>query len=434
LLAGIALLFLLNWRLATVALLIFPIAFIGPRVIAPRAVEASYTLKNREAAALGSIHEQIGAITVIKAFGLRGIATNWFRAHNRDVAAAMQRATFLNTMVERSVTIAVLLLHLVVLASGAVFAFRGLISVGTFVTFESVFWEVSYNLAHVLQFLPVLIGGSGAVRHMQDLLDEPLTIVDRPGAGELARMRKSVTFEKVCFSYGGAEGRHLDRLDLAIPAGSRVAIVGPSGAGKTTVLGLLLRLYEPQAGRITIDGVDVGSVTLDSLRAQLAVVFQENVLFQGTLRENIRLGKPDGSDEEVVAAAKKAEIHRFIRSLPRGYDTLVGERGATLSGGQRQRIAIARAILRDPAILLLDEATSALDQTTEAAINRTLRGIGAGRTVIFVTHRLTAVTQMDEILVLDRGRLVQRGTHDQLLAKKGLYASLWKAQARGKGR
>jgi ATP-binding cassette subfamily B protein len=431
LIAGLALLFVLNWKLAAVTLLIFPIALVGPRLIAPRAVDASYALKGREAEALGAVHEQIGAITVIKAFGLHAVATGWFRARNREVASAMRRSTFLDAMVERSVAIAVLLLYLFVLAAGAVLAFEGVISVGTFVTFESVFWEISYNVAHVTEFVPVLIEGAGAARHMQELVDEPITIVNRPGAGELPRMREGLSFEGVSFGYV-AGALDLDRLTLTIPAGRHVAIVGPSGAGKTTILGLLLRLYEPCAGRITIDGTDIAGVTMDSLRAQMAVVFQDNVLFHGTIRENIRLGRPDARDEDVVAAAKMAELHRFVRSLPRGYDTVVGERGATLSGGQRQRVAIARAIVRDPAILLLDEATSALDQATEAAISTALRGIGAGRTVIFVTHRLTSVTGMDDVVVLDRGRLVQRGTHAELLAQAGLYASLWRAQTRGK--
>ena len=427
---GVGLLFYLNWQLAAVALLIFPIALIGPRLIAPRAVDASYGLKKREASALAAVQEQLGAISVIKAFSLRGVMGERFRTRNREVALAMRRATFLNTMVERSVTIAVLLLHLIVLGAGAYLTFQGTISLGAFIAFESVFWEISYNLAHMMQFVPVLIESSGAARHMQELLDEPVTIADKPGATVMPRPSDAIVFEAVVFGYGPRR-RQLEKLDLRIPVGRRVAIVGPSGAGKTTVLGLLLRLYEPQGGRIAIDGVDIRDVTLDSLRGHMAVVFQDNVLFHGTIADNIRLGNPEASDAEVVAAAKKAEIHRYIRSLPKGYDTIVGERGSTLSGGQRQRIAIARAVIRNPAILLLDEATSALDQTTEAALNRTLHGVAAGRTVVFVTHRLTSVMEMDEIVVMDRGRIVQRGTHAELLATKGLYASLWKAQMKG---
>ncbi|SEM72447.1 ATP-binding cassette, subfamily B [Bosea lupini] len=430
LLAGIALLIYLNTELGLLALLIIPIALIGPRLLTPKAVAASYEVKRAQAGELGVVQENIGAQPVVKAFGLIGISQRWFGQRNSVLRAAQSRSTFLNTMVERSITIVVLWLHLIVLAIGAYLTFNDVITVGTFVAFEAVFWEITYNLNHLTQYIPVVIDASGAVRHMRDILDEPIRVSDRPNAVECPRIAHEIGFQGVRFSYGG-EGAQIDGLDLAIPAGSRVAIVGPSGAGKSTLLSLLLRFHDPQRGKVTIDGVDIASVTRDSLRAQMAVVFQDNVLFNTSLRENIRLGSLDASDAEVEAAAKKAEIHKFIISLPDGYDTIVGERGETLSGGQRQRIAIARALLRDPAILLLDEATSALDQTTEAAINRTLKKIGRGRSLLFVTHRLTSVADMDEIIVMDAGRVVQRGDHATLMRKRsGLYRKLWNDQMR----
>lgn len=430
LLAGIALLIYLNTELGLLALLIIPIALIGPRLLTPKAVAASYEVKRAQAGELGVVQENIGAQPVVKAFGLIGISQRWFGQRNSVLRAAQSRSTFLNTMVERSITIVVLWLHLIVLAIGAYLTFNDVITVGTFVAFEAVFWEITYNLNHLTQYIPVVIDASGAVRHMRDILDEPIRVSDRPNAIECPRIAHEIGFQGVRFSYGG-EGAQIDGLDLAIPAGSRVAIVGPSGAGKSTLLSLLLRFHDPQRGKVTIDGVDIASVTRDSLRAQMAVVFQDNVLFNTSLRENIRLGSLDASDAEVEAAAKKAEIHKFIISLPDGYDTIVGERGETLSGGQRQRIAIARALLRDPAILLLDEATSALDQTTEAAINRTLKKIGRGRSLLFVTHRLTSVADMDEIIVMDAGRVVQRGDHATLMRKRsGLYRKLWNDQMR----
>ena len=430
LLAGIALLIYLNTELGLLALLIIPIALIGPRLLTPKAVAASYEVKRAQAGELGVVQENIGAQPVVKAFGLVRISQLWFGQRNSVLRAAQARSTFLNTMVERSITIVVLWLHLIVLAIGAYLTFNDVITVGTFVAFEAVFWEITYNLNHLTQYIPVVIDASGAVRHMHDILDEPIRVSDRPNAIECPRIAREIGFEGVRFSYGG-EGAQIDGLDLAIPAGSRVAIVGPSGAGKSTLLSLLLRFHDPQRGKVTIDGVDIASVTRDSLRAQMAVVFQDNVLFNTSLRENIRLGSLEASDAEVEAAAKKAEIHKFIMSLPDGYDTIVGERGETLSGGQRQRIAIARALLRDPAILLLDEATSALDQTTEAAINRTLKKIGRGRSLLFVTHRLTSVADMDEIIVMDAGRVVQRGDHAALMRKRsGLYRRLWNDQMR----
>ena len=220
----------------------------------------------------------------------------------------------------------------------------------------------------------------------------------------------------------------LDNLSLKLKVGKTIAIVGPSGSGKSTLLNLILRLYVPDEGKLTIDGVDIRKVTRESLRSSMAVVFQENMLFNMSIRENIRLGKEGATDEEVEQAARKAEIHRHIMSLPEKYDTSVGERGDTLSGGQRQRIAIARAIVRDPSVLLLDEATSALDQTTEAAINATLLKLAKGRTMIFSTHRLTSVVEMDEIIVIAGGRAIERGSHADLLALGGAYRKLWDDQ------
>jgi ATP-binding cassette subfamily B protein len=220
----------------------------------------------------------------------------------------------------------------------------------------------------------------------------------------------------------------LDNLSLKLNVGKTIAIVGPSGSGKSTLLNLILRLYVPDEGRVTIDGVDIRRVTRESLRRSMAVVFQENMLFNMSIRENIRLGKEGATDEEVEQAARKAEIHRYIMSLPQKYDTSVGERGDTLSGGQRQRIAIARAIVRNPSVLLLDEATSALDQTTEAAINKTLLKLAKGRTMIFSTHRLTSVVDMDEIIVISGGKAIERGSHAKLLAMNGAYRKLWDDQ------
>ena len=429
LIAGLVLLLFLNWQLGLVACLIFPLLLIGPRILTPRAVNSSYDLKRAQAGELAVVQENIGAQTVVKAFSLQKIARGWFFARNDVLRQAQQKSTFLNTLVERSITIGVLWLHLVVLAIGAFLTFEGHITVGTFVAFESVFWEITYNLNHVTQYIPVAINASGSVRHMKDVLEEPQLITDKPDAPALPPIEKELTFDNVSFSYDGVDRQLMD-FNLVIPAGKRVAIVGPSGAGKSTMLSLVLRLHDPAAGKVMIDGHDLRDIARDTLLSQIAVVFQENVLFNVSLRENIRLGNPNATDEEIEAAGKQAEIDKFIRTLPNGYDTIVGERGDTLSGGQRQRIAIARALVRQPRILLLDEATSALDQSTEASINRTLKKIGKGRTVLFITHRLTSVVDMDEIIVLDRGRLVQRGTHAELIGKKGLYKKLWQDQMR----
>jgi ATP-binding cassette subfamily B protein len=430
LIAGIILMLFLNWQLAAVALLVFPITLIGPRILTPKAVQANYEQKLNESALLGMVQENIAAQAVVKAFSLQRRTLGWFTMRNDEARRKIASAAFLSTMVERTVTISVLLLHLVVLAIGAYLATKGQITIGTFVTFESAFWEVSYNIAHLMHFIPVSIQAAAAVRHIQELLDEPTRgSDDRPGAPDLPRITNDITFDRVTFQYEGGQAPVLDNLSLKLNVGKTIAIVGPSGSGKSTLLNLILRLYTPDEGRVTIDGVDIRKVTRASLRKSMAVVFQENMLFNMSIRENIRLGKEGATDQEVEQAARKAEIHRYIMSLPQKYDTLVGERGDTLSGGQRQRIAIARAIVRNPSVLLLDEATSALDQTTEAAINKTLLKLAKGRTMIFSTHRLTSVVDMDEIIVISGGKAIERGTHAQLLAANGVYRRLWDDQS-----
>ena len=428
LIAGIILMLFLNWQLAVISLLVFPITLIGPRILTPKAVQANYEQKLHKSALLGMVQENVAAQAVVKAFNLQRRALGWFTMRNNLVRNKAASAVFLSTMVERTVTISVLLLHLVVLAIGAYLATKGQITIGTFVTFESAFWEVSYNIAHLMHFIPVSIQSAAAVRHIQELLDEPSRGADRPGAPDLPRITNDIAFDRVSFQYEGSQTPVLDNLSLKLDVGKRIAIVGPSGSGKSTLLNLILRLYVPDEGRVAIDGVDIRKVTRESLRRSMAVVFQENMLFNMSIRENIRLGKEGATDEEVEEAAKKAEIHRYIMSLPQKYDTPVGERGDTLSGGQRQRIAIARAIIRNPSVLLLDEATSALDQTTEAAINRTLLKVAEGRTMIWSTHRLTSVVDMDEIIVISGGQAIERGSHAELLARNGAYRKLWDDQ------
>jgi ATP-binding cassette, subfamily B, bacterial len=421
LIIAVALLFYLNWQLAIVAMLIWPLTLIGPRIFSPRAVAATYRKKQLEAETLRIVQENVLAQPVIKVFGLHSIAKVWLRKRSVPLAAVSLRVNFLSAMAERSVTTAVLLLHLVILGFGAWLAFHKRITIGTLVTFENVFWELSYSIGYISQFFPEVMQAAGSVHHMNELFAEKPRINDAPGAVALARLQHEIVFDHVSFGYTSDE-RHLSDLSLRIPRGSRAAIVGASGSGKSTILNLILRLYEPVEGSVKIDGHDLRTVTRESLLSQIAIVFQDSFLFNTTILENIRLGKPDANDAEVEAAAKAAEIHDFIESLPLGYDTIAGERGSLMSGGQRQRIAIARAVIRDPAILLLDEATSALDQATEAAILATLRRAGEGRTVIFVTHRLSSAADADIVLVMERGHLVEAGGNEVL---RRLWSEPW---------
>ncbi|HEX7564616.1 MAG TPA: ABC transporter ATP-binding protein, partial [Bradyrhizobium sp.] len=306
LIAGIVLMLFLNWQLAAVSLLVFPITLIGPRMLTPKAVQANYEQKLNESALLGMVQENVAAQAVIKAFSLQRRTLGWFTLRNVDTRKKIASAAFLSTMVERTVTIAVLLLHLVVLALGAYLATKGHITIGTFVTFESAFWEVSYNIAHLMHFIPVTIQSAAAVRHIQELLDEPTRGADRPGAPDLPRITNDITFDRVTFQYENSQAPVLDNFSLKLKVGKTIAIVGPSGSGKSTLLNLILRLYVPDEGRVTIDGVDIRKVTRESLRRSMAVVFQENMLFNMSIRENIRLGKEGATDEEVEQAARKA--------------------------------------------------------------------------------------------------------------------------------
>jgi subfamily B ATP-binding cassette protein MsbA len=294
------------------------------------------------------------------------------------------------------------------------------------------YWLLLVNLVNPMNRFAAFVGdmskaivGAGRI---YELLDLPVERADKPGAVALVQPRGRITFENVCFAYQSSERPVLQGFTVAIDAGEIVALVGPSGAGKTTIVNLVPRFYEPQAGRITIDGVDLADVRLTDLRAAIGIVPQEAQLFRGTIMENIRYGRLSAGDEQVRAAAREANAEEFILEFPEGYDTEVGERGMRLSGGQRQRVAIARAILRDPRILILDEATSALDSHSEALIEQALDRLLPGRTTLIIAHRLSTIRRAHTILYIEAGRVVEMGSHESLLAKGGAYARLHATQ------
>jgi ATP-binding cassette subfamily B protein len=276
--------------------------------------------------------------------------------------------------------------------------------------------------------LPDLIESSAGMQRVHELLEEEPEVTDAPGAVALPRFSGEITLKKVKFRYSG-DKLNLDDVSMTIPAQSKVAFVGPSGCGKSTVLNLIMRFYDPDEGSVCFDGMDIRGIAQNSLRSHISLVSQDSFLYDTSIRENIRMGRRDASDEEVEEAAKLAEIHDIIQAMPEGYDTLVGEGGGRLSGGQRQRVALARAIVADPALLVLDEATSALDPGTAASVIRTLERISRGRTMIFVTHRLESARIADLVFVFDEGRLAEHGPHEQLLQENGVYARLWQRQA-----
>ena len=293
--------------------------------------------------------------------------------------------------------------------------------------------QTAYNLG---QRIPDFYDQLGSARESIETLIVPATVRDEAGAGTLAVTSGAIHFERVAFAYeprGRGRGARniVHDFELYIPPGQRVGLVGPSGAGKTTLMGLLMRMHDVTGGAIRIDGQDIREVTQESLRGAIGLIPQDTNLFHRSLLENIRYGRPDAADEDVIEAAKRAHAHEFIVELEHGYDTLVGERGIKISGGQRQRIAIARAILRDAPILLLDEATSALDSHSEQKIQEAMKEAMAGKTVIAIAHRLSTVMDMDRLIVLDRGVIVADGSHTELLLQGGLYAELWRKQSGG---
>lgn len=305
-----------------------------------------------------------------------------------------------------------------------------LITVGDIVIIFNTSWNIIMMLWWSSIELPNFFKELGICQQALSLLQAPITLVDTPKAQALKVPHGKIQFQKVHFQYENAAPLFSNK-SVTIQPGQKVGLVGYSGSGKTTFVNLILRLYDIQSGHILIDGQDIATVTQDSLRKAIALIPQDPTLFHRSLMENIRYGRPDASDEEVVVAAQKAHAYEFIMSLPQGYHTPVGERGMKLSGGQRQRIAIARAILKNAPILILDEATSALDSVTEAQIQESLATLMEGRTTIVIAHRLSTLLHMDRLLVFDRGKIIEEGDHKSLIAKKGLYQSLWKAQVGG---
>ena len=422
---GTALLFVLEWRLALIAALVFPLALIGPHLVAPRATLASRDRKNVEAGVLRTVEENIAARPMVRAFSLEAAMGERFHRRVDDLVASSTRTAFLGALVERSAGIGILFLQVVVLGVGALMAFEGALTIGTLVSFQSLFMSVAWSLSYVTQYVPTLVVAAGGLQRIDDYLDAEPPVVDLPAAVPLPRCSGAIEFEGVVYGFPGLPPI-LRGLDLSLRAGERVAIVGPIGSGKSTLLRLLARFADPTAGRILLDGHDIRGGTQQSLRRQIGIVFQDGLLLDDTIRENIRLGKLDATDSELEAVSALVGLHDLVERLPHGYDTAVGLRGFRLSGGQRQLVAIARAVLRDPAILLLDEPTSALDPHSDRIVRLAIEHVSRGPTVIAVTHHRALAAEADRVLVLKEGRLVEDGHHDTLMRGATLYSRLWR--------
>lgn len=369
----------------------------------------------------------ISGIATIKAFGTEDREADRVRAGSQAYRHANRDAIRLSAAFVPVIRMAILAAFTTILVVGGLQVLDGQLAVATYSIMVLVVQRLLWPLTRVGEVLDLYQRAMASTRRLLDLLDERPTITD--GATPLPDPRGELRFAAVDFAYPGAPDAPVLRgIDLAVPAGQTHAVVGATGAGKSTLVKLLLRLYDPTAGRVTLDGHDLRELQLADLRAATGLVAQDVFLFQGTVRDNLAYGRPDAPDAEVEAAARAAEAHEFITALPHGYDTVVGERGQKLSGGQRQRLSIARALLRDPAALLLDEATSAVDNETEATIQRSLAHVTRGRTTLVIAHRLSTIRQADRIHVLAAGEVVEAGTHDELVAADGVYANLWRVQ------
>lgn len=420
-------LFVLEPRLALIVLIALPFCVLGPRFLGPRAISTGYRMRQEQGILASMVQENFQSQRVIKAFALQGAALSQFRVQSEKILRSGLTFGFYAYGTQRTPNIAMGLFNVLVLSAGGYLALHGQLTVGSLVSFQALFVNVAVSVMTLAAFAPTLLQAATGLQRIHELLAAPAGVRDRPDAVELKVLRKAIRMENVSFSYTG-ERRDLDQISLEIPKGARVAFVGPSGCGKSTCVSLIVRFFDPLEGRICYDDVDLRDASLGSLSAQMGVVFQENVLFNTSIRENVRMGRAAASDAEIEQACRLAELHDQIGGMPQGYDSPVGEGGSRLSGGQRQRLAIARALIRRPSILVLDEATSALDPAAEAAINATLERVAGHQTTISVTHRLAPLVGFDRIFVFQAGRLVEAGTHGELLAREGLYAQLWSKQ------
>jgi len=421
--------FFLHWKLSLLTLITMPLVLQAINTFGKKLRQAGRVLQARTADITAILQETISGIRVIKSFAREDYETNRFKQENFfNFRAQMKTSQLLATLtpvIEFLSAIGVT----VIIWYGGMEVINGNLTSGALIAFLIYVVNLSNPVKRLSKVYGNIQKSLAAAERVFDILDTEPDIKDMPGAVDLPVVEGHVALQQVSFAYSSGQYA-LREVSLEVKPGQTVAIVGPSGAGKTTIANLLPRFYEVTEGRILVDGKDIRTVTMQSLRQQIGIVPQETVLFNGTVYDNILYGRLDATEAEVVAAAKAANAHSFIEKMPDKYQTQIGERGAKLSGGQRQRISIARAILKDPRILVLDEATSALDTESEKLVQQALDKLMIGRTSFVIAHRLSTVQRADMIVVLDKGRIVEQGTHNELLASGGLYSTLYQVQFR----
>ncbi len=415
-------LFLINWRLALPLVVLVLCMFVFSFRQNQRMQETFMENRRKIGDVNSSLQDTLAGIRVVQSFANEEIERKKFRKSNhafllskRDNYSCMGNFMGWNLFFQG-------MMYLVTLVFGGYLIAQGLMDVTDLAMYALYIGIFISPIQILVELIEMMQKGLAGFRRFLDVMETEPEITDAPDAKPLTDVKGRVRYDDVSFHYSDDDTPVLSHVSFEIPAGKSVALVGPSGSGKTTICSLLPRFYDVTGGRITIDGKDVRTLTLKSLRSQIGMVQQDVYLFSGTIRENIAYGKPGASDEEIIEAARRANIHDFIRELPDGYDTFVGERGARLSGGQKQRISIARVFLKNPPVLILDEATSALDNESERWIQKSLEELSAGRTTITIAHRLSTIRNADEIIVITEDGIAERGTHESLMKQNGIYA------------
>ncbi len=431
LIASIVMMIYLDWKLFLVTFSTFPIVLLFIDQFGKRIRKSGSRIQEVTADITSVLQETVSSARVIKSFVREDYEINRFDKENLNNFRANMKYAQLSATLTPTIEFVAAVGVTIILWYGGNSVINGSITAGSLVAFLTYAVNISNPIKRLSRVIGNIQKALAAAQRVFDVLDLPETIKNTPDAKALPPVKGKVRFDHVSFSYDQGE-EVLSDVSFDVKPGEMVAFVGPSGAGKSTVASLLPRFYDVNDGSISIDGTDIRGVTLNSLREQVGIVPQETILFNGSVYDNILYGRLDATKEEVEAAAKAANAHNFIMELPDGYNTMLGDRGVNISGGQRQRISIARAILKNPQILILDEATSALDTESERVVQEALDRLMVGRTSFVIAHRLSTIKNADKIMVLEKGRLVEQGTHDELMQLDGLYAHLYKIQYRSK--
>lgn len=429
---SITLMFVLNAELAKIVLMLLPITLVLAGIFVVKAQPLFLEVQRRLDKLNMVLQENLAGVRVVKAFVRMDREAERFDKANTDLTNQSMKVLTIFAVLFPSMQIIVNVSILGVVWYGGMQVVAGSFTVGEILAFTNYLLTSIMPLLFLAMMASQLSAANASAQRIYEVLDSEPQVQDRPDAKQLPEVRGRVVFDGVCFSYGKDCGEPvLQDINLVAEPGQTVAVLGATGSGKSTLIDLIPRFYDVTRGKLTIDGVDVRDVTLESLRANIGIALQEAILFSGTIRNNIKYGKPDATEEEVVAAAKAAEAHDFIMSFPKGYDSDVGERGVGLSGGQKQRISIARALLIQPKILILDDSTSSVDVETEAKIQEALDKIMEDRTSFIIAQRISTVLRADKIVVLDKGKITSEGTHEELMKSSPIYREIYDSQLGG---